>query len=135
VSLLFPGAGLPRQGLRDYKDKVNLVFKDFPLEFHKDAKGAHNAALCAQDQGKFWEFHDVVFKNQQKIGAEDLKKYATDLSLDMAKFNACVETKAHEKTILANAQEGQMLASPAPPVSSSTAGPSRAPSLMSSSRP
>ena len=93
----------------DYKDKVNLVFKDFPLDFHKDSKGAHNAALCAQDQGKFWEFHDVVFKNQQKIGTEDLKKYATDLSLDMTKFNACMESKAHEKTVLANTQEGQML--------------------------
>jgi protein-disulfide isomerase len=93
----------------DYKDKVNLVFKDFPLDFHKDAKGAHNAALCAQDQGKFWEYHDVLFKNQQKIGGEDLKKYATDLGLDMAKFTACVDSKAHEKTILANIQEGQSL--------------------------
>ena len=93
----------------DYKDKVNLIFKDFPLDFHKDAKGAHNAAACAADQGKFWEYHDLVFKNQQKIGAEDLKKYATDLGLDMEKFNACADTRAHEKTVLANTQEGQAL--------------------------
>jgi protein-disulfide isomerase len=93
----------------EYKDQVNLVFKDFPLDFHKDAKGAHNAALCAADQNKFWEFHDVVFKNQQKIGTDDLKKYGADLGLDVEKFNACVDQRTHEKTVMANQQEGQML--------------------------
>jgi protein-disulfide isomerase len=93
----------------EYKDQVNLVFKDFPLDFHKDARGAHNAALCAADQNKFWEFHDIVFKNQQKIGIDDLKKYGADLGLDTEKFNACIDQRAHEKTVAANVQLGQTL--------------------------
>jgi protein-disulfide isomerase len=92
-----------------YKDKVSLVFKDFPLDFHKDSKGAHQSAYCAAAQGKFWEMHDVLFKNQRQLTTDDLKKYATDLSLDMTKFNACLEAKPDDKKIQSNIEEGQSL--------------------------
>ncbi len=93
----------------EYPGKIRQIFKDFPLDFHKDAKAAHNAALCALDQGKFWEFHDIVFKNQQKLGNADLKKYGADLGLDAEKFDACVDAMPHEKTIAAHLEEGQAL--------------------------
>jgi protein-disulfide isomerase len=92
-----------------YKDKVSLVFRDFPLDMHKDAKGAHLAARCAAEQGKFWEYHDVLFKNQRALSADDLKKYATDLSLDLTKFTACTESKKFEKDLQVSLQEGQGL--------------------------
>jgi protein-disulfide isomerase len=44
-----------------YKDKIRLVFKQYPLQFHQYASGAANAALCANEQGKFWEYHDKLF--------------------------------------------------------------------------
>ena len=92
-----------------YQGKVALVFKDFPLDFHKDSKGAHQAAYCAAAQGKFWEMHDSLFKNQRQLTADDLKKYAGEIGLDMAKFNACVEAKPDEKKIQSNIEEGQSL--------------------------
>jgi protein-disulfide isomerase len=92
-----------------YKDKVALVFKDFPLDFHKDARSAHQSAHCAKAQGKFWEMHDSLFKNQRQLTVDDLKKYAGELGLDMYKFNACMEAKPDDKTIQSNLEEGQSL--------------------------
>ena len=92
-----------------YKDKVALTFRDYPLDFHQNSRGAHIAAHCAAEQGKFWEAHDLFFKNQHQLAADDLKKYAGDLKLDMTKFNACVEAKKFDKDIQASIQEGQSL--------------------------
>jgi protein-disulfide isomerase len=70
---------------------VKLVFRHFPLSFHANAAKAAEAAMCADDQGKFWEMHRVLFANQQKLGIEDLKAHAATLGLDTAKFNACLD--------------------------------------------
>ncbi|MBK7863207.1 MAG: thioredoxin domain-containing protein [Archangiaceae bacterium] len=75
-----------------YAGKVRLVFRHFPLEFHAQAPKAAEAALCADEQKKFWEYHDVLFKNQQKLQVEDLKAHATALGLDGAKFNECLDS-------------------------------------------
>ncbi|WP_426753517.1 thioredoxin domain-containing protein [Myxococcus sp. Y35] len=77
---------------QEYGDKVRIVFRHFPLDFHKEAPKASEASLCAQDQGKFWEMHDLLFANQQALGVDNLKKYAADLKLDTAKFNACLDS-------------------------------------------
>lgn len=77
----------------DYIDtgKVKLVFRQFPLSFHPFAQKAAEASLCADEQGKFWDYHDKLFANQQKITVPDLKQYAADLKLDTTKFNDCLD--------------------------------------------
>lgn len=79
------------------KGKVRVVFRDYPLTFHKQARPAAHAANCANAQGKFWGFHDQLFKNQQAEGAlEDkaLKTYARLAGLDGAKFDECLADTA-----------------------------------------
>lgn len=72
--------------------KVKFVYRDFPLSFHESAQKAAEAARCAFAQNNFFEYHDIVFKNQSAIAISDLKKYAKDLGLDVAKFNACLDS-------------------------------------------
>jgi protein-disulfide isomerase len=74
------------QVLERYPGKVRLVFKHFPLDFHKDAALAHRAALAANEQGKFWEMHDLIFANQERMGRDDLIAHAKTLGLDMPRF-------------------------------------------------
>jgi len=82
-----------------YPDKVKLVFKNFPLNFHKQAEIAAEAALAAGAQGKFWEMHDKIFANQKNISIDILKGYAKELNLDMNKFNEDLDTHRYKKTI------------------------------------
>lgn len=68
---------------------VSLVYKNYPLtQIHPEAMAAAQAAWAAQQQGKFWQFHDILFANQQAIGEELFLKAATELSLDIPRFNA-----------------------------------------------
>ncbi len=75
--------------------KVKLVFKDFPLRsIHPLAQKASEAAECADEQGKFWEYHDKLFEAQQEwrtSGIDSFKQYASDLGLDTEKFNNCLD--------------------------------------------
>jgi protein-disulfide isomerase len=74
------------QVLSHYGDKVKLVFKDFPIdELHPQARKAHEAARCAGEQGKFWEYHKRLFEGSPQIG-EDLKTTARSAGPDMATF-------------------------------------------------
>ena len=76
-----------------YGDRVRIVWKDFPLTaIHPQAFRAAEAGQCAREQGKFWEYHDRLFANQQMLDVEFLKKYAADTGLDAAKFSACMDT-------------------------------------------
>jgi protein-disulfide isomerase len=85
--------------MQAYAGKVRLVFRQFPLEFHKMAPKAAEASLCANEQGKFWEYHDTLFKNQQKLEVPDLKAHATATGLDLAKFTACLDDNKFAKTV------------------------------------
>jgi protein-disulfide isomerase len=82
-----------------YKDKVRITFKHTPLPFHKNAPLAAEAALAAGDQGKFWEMHDKLFANQQKLERADLESYAQELGLDMNKFKADLDTGKWKKVV------------------------------------
>ncbi|NOT24815.1 MAG: thioredoxin domain-containing protein [Acidobacteria bacterium] len=76
-----------------YGDRVRIVWKDFPLTaIHPQAFRAAEAGQCAREQGKFWEYHDRLFANQQALDVEFLKKYAADAGLDATKFGACMDT-------------------------------------------
>jgi protein-disulfide isomerase len=82
------------QVLETYPEKVKLVFKHFPLNSHKFALKAAIASHAAGNQGKFWEFHDALFKDYKTISDEKIQQIAADLALDMEKFN--LETKSPE---------------------------------------
>jgi len=77
---------------QEYSGKIALVFRDFPLPMHKEAPKAHEAASCANEQSKFWEYHDLLFDNQRALALDDLKGYAAKLSLDQAKFDECLDS-------------------------------------------
>ena len=101
---------------KNYKGKVKVYFRDFPLSFHSKAKIASNAAHCAAEQGKFWEFHDQLFNTQkdwtQKAGDELTKlwsSYAAGLKLNTANFDACVKDNKHMAAIDANQVAGEGL--------------------------
>lgn len=74
------------QVLERNSQTVKLVFKNMPLNFHKMAQPSARAALAAQEQGKFWEFHDRLFSAQNSLGKETFLKIARDLNLDIQKF-------------------------------------------------
>jgi protein-disulfide isomerase len=82
------GAETMKQLTELYPDKIRVVFKNLPLKMHNQALPAAKAALAAQNQGKFWEYHDLLFQNSDELQEETLVKLAKDLQLDMAKFNA-----------------------------------------------
>ena len=72
--------------LEKYPQKARLVFKNFPLNNHKLAQPAATAALAAGNQGKFWEYHDRVFENYNKLNEGLLEQFAQELNLDMERF-------------------------------------------------
>ncbi len=74
--------------IKRYGGMARLVFKQFPLSFHEDARPAAAAALSAHEEGKFWEMHDLLFENPKNLGSSDLEGYAMKLGLDMAAFRA-----------------------------------------------
>jgi len=78
--------------MRSYAGKVKLVYRQMPLtQLHPNAMKAAEASLCAHDQGKFWEYHDTLFKNQQALQVDKLKEYATQMGLDGAQKSEAVQ--------------------------------------------
>ncbi len=88
-----------KQILETYPNEVRVVFKHNPLSFHKEAPLASEASMAAGEQGKFWEYHDILFANQRALTPEDLDKYAQQLGLDMAKFKAALDSGKFKKQI------------------------------------
>ena len=75
------------QVLDKYPDSVKVVFKHYPLSFHKQAFPAALASMAAAEQGKFWEYHDQLFLNQNSLSNEKYQEIAQSLGLDMKKFS------------------------------------------------
>jgi protein-disulfide isomerase len=82
-----------------YPEDVAIVFRDFPLSQHEQARPAAEAAQCAREQGKFWEYHDILFLNMRALKGSDLKTYAEDLGLDMEAFAACLASERPKKVV------------------------------------
>ncbi len=99
-----------RQLMEQYAGKVRLVFRDFPIPgLHPLAPKAHEAARCAAEQGKFWEYHDVLFERSPLLSPPELKRYARDLKLDGAAFDQCLDSGKQQAAIAGDVQEGQQL--------------------------
>src|SRR5215470_15185257 len=91
--------GVVDQVMTTYGDKVRLVFRDYPLPMHPQARPAAEAANCANAQGKFWEYHAKLFANQSALGEDKLKEYAQEVGLDPAKFAECLAQKPFSAAI------------------------------------
>jgi protein-disulfide isomerase len=107
----FCGRALPtlQQLLRDYPDRVRWVFKNFPLDFHQDSFLAHQAALAAGAQGKFWELHDRIFVDQPAIKRDDLIQAAKGLGLDVTRFVTDLDSGRFRASVEADRAEGNRL--------------------------
>jgi protein-disulfide isomerase len=93
-----------------YGDKLRIVWKDFPLtQIHPQAFKAGEAAHCAGDQGKYWDYHDRLFANQQQLQPEDLKKHAADMGLDASAFGACLDSSKYGERVRDGVAQGQRL--------------------------
>ena len=87
--------------------KVRFVYKDFPLEsIHPQALPAASAARCAGEQGKFWDYHDLIFNNQALLSDTNYKQWAEQLGLDMDDFSSCYDSGKYVNDIRADLQEG-----------------------------
>jgi len=82
-----------REAIEESEDRVQLVWKDFPNPVHLQARNSALAARCAQDQGKFWEYHDYLFANQDNLSREIYNKIALELDLNLAQFNKCLDSE------------------------------------------
>jgi protein-disulfide isomerase len=84
-----------------YPKDVRLVFRHMPLaDLHPNAVEAARAAICADQQGKFWEMHDAMFKDQSALGADALKTTASHLGLDSQRFATCLDNAADTSRVL-----------------------------------
>jgi len=99
-----------KQILDTHGSKVRFVYRDYPLSFHQYAQKAAEASECADEQGKFWEYHDLLFEKQNEwsgIGISKFKEYAKQLGLDTQRFNRCLDEDEMAQEVKNDFQEGQ----------------------------
>jgi protein-disulfide isomerase len=93
--------------LTKYGGRVSLAFRDFPLrDIHPQAEAAAEGSRCAGEQGKFWEYHDLLFENENKLDKEALKQHAATLKLDQEQFSSCLSSGKYKAQIEQDRQLG-----------------------------
>jgi protein-disulfide isomerase len=100
------GASVIDQVMKAYPNDVKIAFKHYPLPFHDKAKPAAMASYAAQQQGKFWEMHDLLFKNQGELTEENFVKFATELKLNIDKFKVDMKSEEASKLVDADMELG-----------------------------
>ncbi|WP_233577367.1 DsbA family protein [Citreicoccus inhibens] len=90
-----------------YGDRVRFVFRHLPLPSHPHARQAAAAAMAANEQGKFWEFHDALFANQDALERAGLEALARKLGLDVARFRGALDKHAWDSYVEADAVEAR----------------------------
>ena len=90
-----------------YKGKVRLGFRDFPLrKIHAEAQQAAEAARCAGEQGRFWEYHDLLFNPAARLDPYSLREYARTAAMDVDRFGACLVSEKFAASIESDVQSG-----------------------------
>ena len=92
--------------VKEYGDKVRLVARDFPLTQHAQAFKAAEAAEAAREQGKYWEYIQVLLKNQSSLTVEKLKGYATEVGLDRTRFDSALDTGKFKELVQLDIDDG-----------------------------
>jgi protein-disulfide isomerase len=93
-----------------YKEKLKVVHRDFPLDqIHRLARQAAAAARCANEQGKFWSYHDKLYSKGPKLSQDDLKAAAQDVGLARAAFDQCVASGKYKAAVQKDFEEGTRL--------------------------
>lgn len=96
------------EALKSYGNKLRFVVRDFPLSQHEFARKAAEAANAANAQGKYFEYIAVLFKNQKALDVPSLKKYASDLGLDRARFDAALDRGVYAAEIKKDIEDGEL---------------------------
>jgi len=91
----------------EFPDTVRFVFKDFPLRSHPNALPAARAARCAGAQGRYWEYHDLLFVGQPDLARDHLVGYARRLGLDASAFTECLDSGRYRDAVLTEQREGR----------------------------
>ena len=94
--------------LEAYGENVRFVYRDYPI-LGNDSVTAAFAGECAQQQGKFWEFHDLVYANQDDLSLDALTAHATELGMDVEAFTACVDSDETAALVQRDYEAGQQL--------------------------
>jgi protein-disulfide isomerase len=92
--------------LETYGDDLRFVYRDYPIASHTQAAQAAEAAECADDQGQFWEYQDLIWANRV-VDTDSLKGYAAQLGLDTATFNDCLDSGKNKAEVEKDYQDGQ----------------------------
>ena len=88
--------------------KARLVYRDFPLtSIHEEAQKSAEASECADEQGKFWEYHDLLYNRQNNLSVKNYKAWAGELGLTTAQFNACLDSGKYASEVQKDFQDGQ----------------------------
>jgi protein-disulfide isomerase len=95
------------QVLDKYPDSVKIVYKHYPLSFHKEALQAALASLAAAAQGRFWEYHDELYLNQNSLSKEKYIEIAKNLGLDLKKFSLDIMRPSLRKKVEEDIQDAQ----------------------------
>ena len=103
-------AEVANQIKQKYPKDVRFIFRHFPLSFHKKAHLASQASLAANEQGKFWEYHDLIFANQRALDRADLEGHAKKLGLNMKKFNAALDSAKYKAAVDGDLKLGGLVA-------------------------
>jgi protein-disulfide isomerase len=93
-----------------HPNDVRIVYRNLPLDsLHPRARASAEAAACAAEGNKFWEYHDKLFANNRALGDEELRKYAAEVGLDAATFDQCVKSRKHQTAIEEDVQEAKKI--------------------------